>query len=81
MLDISYRDHITNDVVRNRIRQAIGPNDILTTVKKTQVRVVWDLTLDVSSIKISRARQDNFTNSARREKKGPTKEALGEQHL
>ena len=81
MLDISYRDHITNDAVRNRIRQAIGPNDILTTVKKTQVRVVWDLTLDVSSIKISRARQDNFTNSARREKKRPTKEALGEQHL
>ena len=35
LLGISYRDHITNDAVRDRIRQAIGPyDDILTTVKK-----------------------------------------------
>ena len=32
---ISYRDHITNDAVIDRTRQAIGPYDnILTTVKK-----------------------------------------------
>ena len=32
---ISYRDHITNDAVKDRIRQSIGPfDDILTTVKK-----------------------------------------------
>ena len=38
-----------------------------------QVKVVW------ACVKIIRACQDNFTrNSARREKKGPTKEALGE---
>ena len=35
LLGISYRDHVTNDAVRDRIRQAIGPyDDILTTVKK-----------------------------------------------
>ena len=27
LLGISYRDHITNDAVRDRIRQAIGPYD------------------------------------------------------
>ena len=35
LLGISYRDHITSDAIRYRIRQAIGPNDnVLTTVKK-----------------------------------------------
>ena len=35
----SYRDHITNDAVRDRIRQAIGPyDDILTTVKKCKLK-------------------------------------------
>ena len=34
LLGISYRDHITNDAVRERIRQAIGPYD------ETQVKVV-----------------------------------------
>ena len=36
---ISYRDHITNDAVRDRIRQAIGSyDDILTTVKKRELK-------------------------------------------
>ena len=67
LLGISYRDHTTNDAIRDRIRQAIGPyDDILTTVKKRKLK--W-------------ACQDDFTrNSARREKKGLTKEALGKQH-
>ena len=43
LLGISYRDHITNDAVSGRIRQAIG----------------------------------SMMNSARRKKKGPTKESLG----
>ena len=33
LFGISYRDHITNDAVRDRIEQAIGPyDDISTTV-------------------------------------------------
>ena len=73
LLVISYRDHITNEAVRDRIRQAIGPHDnILTTVKKRLVS---------ACIKFIRACKDDFIrNSARREKKGPTKEALGEQY-
>ena len=39
LLGISYRDHITNDAVTDRIRQAIGPyDDILTTVKKRKLK-------------------------------------------
>ena len=39
LLGISYRDHITNDAVRDRISQAIGPyDDILTTVKKRKLK-------------------------------------------
>ena len=39
LLGISYRDHITNEKVGNRIRQAIGPyEDLLTTVKKRKLR-------------------------------------------
>ena len=39
LLGISYRDHVTNEEVRSRIRQAIGPcEDLLTTVKKRKLR-------------------------------------------
>ena len=39
LIGISYRDHITNDTVRGRIRQAIGPyDDILTKVKKRKLK-------------------------------------------
>ena len=76
LLGISYRDHITNDAVRDRIRRAIGPHDdILTTVKKLKLKWFGYVS------KIIRVCQDDLTrNSARREKKGPTEEALGEQY-
>ena len=39
LLGISYRDQITYDAVRDRIRQAVGPyDDILTTVKKCKLK-------------------------------------------
>ena len=40
LLGISYGDHITNDAIRDRIRQAIGPynDDTLTTVKKRKLK-------------------------------------------
>ena len=39
LLGISYRDHVTNEEVGNRIRQAIGPyEDLHTTVKKRKLR-------------------------------------------
>ena len=45
VLGIYYRDHVTNEEVRNRIRQAIGPyEDLLTTVKKRNLRWYGDIT-------------------------------------
>ena len=39
LLNISYKDHITNEEVRNRIQNAIGvPDDLLTMVKKRKRR-------------------------------------------
>jgi len=39
ILGISYKEHVTNDEVRRRIQQAIGPHDdLLTVVKKRKLR-------------------------------------------
>ena len=39
ILRISYKDHVTNEAVRNKIKQAIGPyDDLLTTVKKRKLK-------------------------------------------
>ena len=39
ILRISYKDHVTNKAVRNKIKQAIGPyDDLLTTVKKRKLK-------------------------------------------
>ena len=39
LLGISYRDHITNDVVKNRIENAIGPyEDLLISVKRRKLK-------------------------------------------
>ena len=38
ILRISYKDHVTNEVVRAKIQQAIGPHeDLLTIVKKRKL--------------------------------------------
>ena len=73
LLGISYRDHITNDAVRQNQASHWALWWYVNRSKETQVKVVW------ACIKIIRACQDEFTrNSARREMKGETKEALGE---
>ena len=42
ILRISYKDHVTNEEVRAKIQQAIGPHeDLLTIFKETQTAVVW----------------------------------------
>ena len=39
LLNISYKDHVTNEEVRNRIQNAIGVHDdLLTMVKKQKLR-------------------------------------------
>ena len=40
MLHISYKDHITNEEVRAKIQQAIGPHeDLLTIVKRSKLQL------------------------------------------
>ena len=43
ILRISYKDHVTNEEVRAKIQQAIGPHEDLPTIhcKETQTAVVW----------------------------------------
>ena len=39
MLHISYKDHVTNEEVRAKIQQAIGPHeDLLTIVKRRRLK-------------------------------------------
>ena len=38
ILRISYKDHVTNEEVRAKIQQAIGPDEDLTTVKRRKLQ-------------------------------------------
>ena len=39
ILRISYKDHVTNEVIRAKIQQAIGPHeDLLTVVKRSKLQ-------------------------------------------
>ena len=70
LLGISFKNHITNDAIRDKTRQAIGPYDkMLTTVKKRKLRWFGHVS------RIIRACQDNLTknSSARRERRAGQK--------
>ena len=76
LLGISYRDHITNEEVKARIGNAIGPyEDLLTTAKRRKLKwyghshtIIW-------------TGQDYPTgNSSRRKTKRQTEETMGRQH-
>ena len=53
LLGISYRDRVTNEEVRNRIRQAIGPFEDLTTVKKHKLRWYGHITRSTGLAKMT----------------------------
>ena len=38
ILHISYKDHVTNEEVRAKIQQAIGPHEDLTTIKRRKLQ-------------------------------------------
>ena len=49
VLRISYKDHVTNEEVRAKIQQAIGPHgDLLTTVKRRKLK--WYELVSVHSV-------------------------------
>ena len=75
MLGISYKDHKTNEEVKTTIGNAIGHEDLLTSVKKTQTEVVRARHKTISAGQYYLAQ-----NSTRRETKRQTEETMGRQH-
>ena len=72
ILHISYKDHDTNEKVRAKIQQAIGPPD---DCKETQSAVVW------SCFPFIRSGQNHLArHSERRKKTRQTEEEVGRQH-
>ena len=77
ILRISYKDHVTNEEVRAKIQQAIGPHEDLLHEdrKETQIAVVW------SCFPFIRSGQNHLArHSERRKKTRQTEEEVGRQH-
>ena len=73
ILHISYKDHVTNEEVRAKIQQAIGPHEDLTMVKRRKLQ--WYGHVSRSSGQSHLAR-----NNEGGKKRSQTKEELGRQH-
>ena len=74
LLNISYKDHVTNEEIRNRIPNAIGVHDdLLTMVKKRKLRWYGHI-----SIEILRHGKDKSVGDSKRDKKErKTEEEMG----
>ena len=79
ILRISYKDHVTNEEVRAKIQQAIGPHeDLLTIVKRRKLQ--W-YDHGVICLPFIRSGQNRLARHSERGKKtGRTKEKVGRQH-
>ena len=75
-MEILYKDRVTNEEVRAKIQQAIGPHeDLLTIAKETQTAVVWTCLPFIRSGQTHLAR-----HSERGKKTRQTEEEVGRQH-
>ena len=75
ILHTSYKDHVTNEEVRAKIKEVIGPHEDLTIVNKTQTAVVW------SCFPFIRSGQNYFAwHSERGKKTRQTEEETGRQY-
>ena len=75
ILCISYKDHVTNEEVRAKIQQAIGPHKDLLMIEETQTAAVWSYLLFIGSGPNHFAR-----HSERGKKTRQTDEEVGRQH-
>ena len=72
---ISYKDHATNEEVRAKIQQAIGPHEEPDHRKETQTAEVW------TCLPFTRSGQKHLARHSEREKKTrQTEEEAGRQH-
>ena len=76
LLDISYKDHVTNEEVHRKIQAAFGEYDeLMTLFKKRKLRLVWPC------FKVFWFSKDNPTgHSERKKKKRQTEEEVGKQY-
>ena len=75
LLDISYRDHITNKEMKTRIENTIGSHeDLLTSVKRCKLRRYRHITRSAELAKTI------LDSSPRREVKRQTEKTMGRQH-
>ena len=75
LLNISYKDHVTNEEVRRKIQAAIGEYDELLTLVKKRKLMVWPC------FKVFWFSKDNPTgHSERKKKKRQTEEGVGRQY-
>ena len=74
LLNISYKDHVTNEEVRRKIQAAIGEYDELLT-QEMEAKMVWPC------FKVFWFSKDNPTgHSERKKKKKQTEEEVGRQY-
>ena len=74
LLHISYKDHVTNEEVRAKIQQAIGPHkDLLTIVKRRKLQ--WHGHVSIRSGQIHLERHSKIGKKTRQ-----TEEEVGRQH-
>ena len=75
ILRISYKDHVTNEEVRAKIQQAIGPHeDLLTIVKRRKLQ--W-----FGHLPFIKSGQNHFARYSKRgKKKRQTEGEVGRQH-
>ena len=77
LLGFSFRDDVANEELRNSIRQAIGPYEVLiTTVRKRKLRWHGHITRSIGL-----AKDDPAGHGTRREKERPTEKEMGGQHI
>ena len=76
VLHISYKDHVTNEVVRAKIQQAIGPHkDLLTIIKRRKLQLYGHVS------RSSGLAENHLARHSEREKKTrQTEEEVGRQH-
>ena len=76
LLNISYKDDVTNEEVRRKIQAAIGVYDeLLTLCQETKAKMVWPC------LKVFWFSKDNPTgHSERKKKKRQTEEKVGRQY-
>ena len=73
---VSYKDHVTNEEVRAKIQQAIGPHeDLLTIVKRRKLQWYGHVSRSSGLAKTTFARHSERGKKTRR-----TKEEVGRQH-